>query len=116
MPMKDEQTPRPSPAATRPKEMLREFVQIFHKRGWLNQNIRIAHSNSRYWIFCNETSFHAYRINDHCHLPPGVPGWLVCIVKADRIINDSEMSPFTSTEPSAQDWINCIVNDNFELI
>jgi hypothetical protein len=99
-----------------PADILTQFVGVFEGRGLLNQCIRIKHRDRRYWISCSETRFLAYRMNDHCSVSPGVPGWPVCIVKCDTIINDSDMSSVASTEPSASDWFHCIVNNDFEVI
>jgi hypothetical protein len=40
----------------------------------------------------------------------------VCIITVDQIIDDSEMSRFPSTEPSACDWLRCINDGDFEVI
>lgn len=101
---------------TRPTGILTQLVGVFEEKGLLNQRIRIKHRDRRYWISCSETAFVAYRMNDHGGIPPGVPGWPVCIVRDDQVVNDADMSPVASTEPSADDWFRCIVADDFEII
>ena len=100
----------------RPIEVLEKFVAIFESKGWLNQTLRIKHCEKRYRICCTEREFLAYRINDHCSVLPGFPGWSVCIVTQDQIVEDSDMSAFPSSEPSAHDWLRCVAENNFELI
>lgn len=100
----------------RPKDVLQSFVGIFEGKGWLNQTLRIKHRDRRYRICCTEREFLAYRINDHCSVLPGFPGWSVCIVNSDQIVEDSEMSRFSSSEPSAHEWLRCIAEEDFELI
>lgn len=100
----------------RPAEVLQKFVGVFANKGWLNQTIRIKHRDRRYRILCSEGTFIAYRINDNCGISPGIPGWAVCIVDHDQIIEDSTMSACASTEPGAHDWLRCIANGDFEAI
>jgi hypothetical protein len=96
--------------------ILQSLVGVFESKGWLNQTLRIRHRERRYRIFCSEKKFLAYRINDNCHVSHGFPGWPVCIITTDQVIDDSEMSQFPSTEPSARDWLCCINDGDFELI
>ena len=100
----------------RPTDVLQKFVGIFESKGWLNQTLRIKHHDRRYRICCTNREFLAYRINDHCSVLPGFPGWSVCIVTPDQIVEDSDMSRFSSSEPSAHDWLRCIAEEDFELI
>jgi len=100
----------------KPLDVLQKFVGVFESKGWLNQTLRIKRHDKRYRICCSEEEFFAYRINDHFGVPPGFPGWTVCIVTHDQIIEDSDMSAFSSTELSAYDWLRCIAEDDFELI
>jgi hypothetical protein len=97
-------------------EVLAAFIGLFESKGWLNQTIRIRRSQRRYRISCNETGFIAYRINDHCGISPGIPGWPVCIVTREQVVNDSDLSGLPSTEPGVQDWLRFIMDDDLELI
>ena len=99
-----------------PMDVLRKFVGVFASKGWLNQTLRIEHRDRRYRIICSESEFFAYRINDYCGISPGFPGWPVCIVTPNQVIEDSDLSPFASTEPSAQDWLHCIADCDFKLL
>jgi len=103
-------------AANKPQEALESLVGVFESKGWLDQTLRIRHRERRYRIFCSKKKFLAYRINDKGHVPQGFPGWPVCIITTDQIIDDSEMSQFPSDEPSARDWLRCINDGDFELI
>ncbi len=104
------------PQEKRPPDVLRQFVGIFEGKGWLNQTLRIKHRDRRYRICCTDKEFLAYRINDHCSVLPGFPGWSVCIVTPDQIVEDSHMSAFPSSEPSVNEWLHCIAEEDFELI
>ena len=96
--------------------MLQSLVGIFENNGWLDQTLRIRHRGRRYRIFCSRQKFLAYRINDKGHVQYGYPGWPVCIITTDRIIDDSHMSPFPSNEPGSHEWLRCINDGDFELI
>jgi hypothetical protein len=99
-----------------PPAYLQKFINAFEERGWLNQSIRIRRGNRRYWISCSETRFLAYRINDNCGISPGHPGWLVCMVKNNEVIDNSGMNAFPSAEPSAGEWLRCIALNDLEII
>jgi hypothetical protein len=100
----------------KPVDVLQRFVGLFESKGWLNQTLRIKRRERRYRICCTEKEFSAYRINDHCSVLPGFPGWSVCMVTDDRILEDSDMSAFASSEPNVHDWLDCIAEEDFELI
>jgi hypothetical protein len=114
--MKTQDTRFQNPAEKKPIDVMQDFVLIFSNKGWLNQTLRIKRGDRRYRLFCNERQFFVYRINDHCGGSHGFPGWPVCIVTDEKIIDDSEMCGFASTEPSPHDWLRCIADDDFEFI
>jgi hypothetical protein len=99
-----------------PMDVLRKFITIFTTKGWLNQGLRIMHRDRRYRIYCSESEFLAYRIKDHCNGSRGFPGWFVCSVTQDPIIEDASMCTFTSDEPSVNEWLCCITEGRFEII
>ena len=104
------------PSEKNAPDVLQTFIGLFESKGWLNQTVRIRRRERRYRISCTEMGFIAYRINDHCGVSPGIPGWPVCFVTREQIVDDSDMSRFTSTEPSAGDWLRFIMDDDLELI
>lgn len=106
----------PGASSNMPKDILQEFIGLFARKGWLNHSLRIMHRDKRYRIFCSETEFIAHRINDNCAVSWGFPCWTVCIVTQDQIIEDSDMSKFQSTEPSAQEWFRCIAEGDFQVL
>jgi hypothetical protein len=114
MKQKDKSSRHPIPK--RPPDLLEAFIDVFVSKGWLNQTIRIRHHERRYRISCSETGFMAYRINDHCGISPGIPGWPVCIVTQEQIMDDSDMTIFTSSEPSVHDWLRYIMDEDLVLI
>ena len=99
-----------------PRDVLHKLIEIFASKGWLNKKLRIKYQNKRYWISCNEERFFAYQINENCGLGPGVPGWPVCIIRKDRVYDESGIPDLASITLSMHDWLNIIANQNFELI
>lgn len=105
------------PYDTPSRDILGHFIEAFASRGWLNRNLRIRRQNARYRIFCSETEFMVFRINDNCCVSPGVPGWPVCMVNRECIVEDEHLSSgFAPTEPSAREWLASISDGSFELI
>ena len=114
--MKAKNPPLQNTREKRPTDVLQEFVVLFGNKGWLNRELRIRHRDGRYRIFCSERKFFAYRINDNYKGSWGFPGWPVCIVTHDQIIEDAQTPAFESTGPGAQGWLRCILEDDFDLI
>jgi hypothetical protein len=104
------------PVKKKAGDVLEEFVGIFAVKGWLGQTLRIKHRGKKYRIHCSETGFMAYRINEYCGISHGFPGWPVCFVTPEQIIEDSDMSKFSTSEPSVLDWLRCIADEDIELI
>lgn len=111
--MKTGDTVPRGPVENEPMDVLQRFVEVFISKGRLNQTLRIKHRGRRYRIFCSESKFFAYQINDNFGVSWGFPGWPVCIVTSDQIIDDPEMSGGASTEPSVHDWLRCMAEDDF---
>ena len=114
--MKTGDVPFPSSPEPKPVEILQEFVAVFAGKGWLNQTLRIKHREGRYRVFCSESKFFAYRINDHSGVSWGFPGWPVCIVTHEEIVDDSQGPPLASAGLTAHEWLRCLAGDDFELI
>jgi hypothetical protein len=104
------------PIEKKAKPTLEKFVGIFDSKGWLDKTLRIKYRDRKYRIFCSRTGFVAYRINDYCGVSPGIPGWPVCFVTPDQILEDVDLSEFASTEPGAQEWYQSITDDELEFI
>jgi hypothetical protein len=99
-----------------PALILQEFIDCFTEKGWLNQVLRIQRGDRRYRIFCNETGFFAYRINENHGISPGIPGWPVCLVTAERILDDSAPSKFSSSEPEVREWLRWFIKNDLDLL
>jgi hypothetical protein len=97
-------------------DILFRFVALFREKGWLDRKIKIKYNNFTYRIFCSDTEFLVYRLNDNAGVSPGSPGWPVCLVRQGRVFHDAEMCPFPSTEPDAGRWLSFIAEGALEAI
>lgn len=105
----------PVPDAGLPQVLQQLFV-VFADKGWLDRNVQVKYRDRRYRLSCSEKEFMAYRINDHWGVPPGIPGWLVCIVGPDQFAEHSHVPSLASDEPSAYDWLRCLASGDFEPV
>jgi hypothetical protein len=96
-------------------EVLRQFVCLFESRGWLNRFIGIRSGDGRYRLFCNESRFLAYRMNDSWGVAPGAPGWPVYVVTSDRVFHDGEACAFSRSEPETDEWLRLLIDNDFEV-
>ena len=99
-----------------PPLILQEFIELFTRRGWLDQVLRIQRGERKYRITCNKTGFFAYRINEYHGISPGIPGWPVCLVTSERITNDSALSKFGSTEPEVWEWLRYLTENDLDWL
>lgn len=70
--------------------------QFFRQSGIFGQKISIEHQGQIYRISCDEQTFVIYQVNPQQGIPPGIPGWPVCIV-------NSEPSPEERHAPSLRE-------------
>ncbi len=108
--------PLQDPLTSRAIDLLAKFINLFESKGWLNQTFRIKRRNRKYRICCKESEFLAYRINDHVGVSKGYPGWPVCLITHEQLIEDADVSALGSTEPTAQEWLDCLTEEDFDLL
>jgi len=96
-------------------EVLRQFVAFFNGKGWLNQKVAIRSGGISYLLFCDESRFFAYRMNDNWGVPPGVPGWPVCLVTSDHVFHDRRTCASPASEPSPLEWLRRLMENDFEV-
>jgi hypothetical protein len=74
---------------TSPAQWLRRIQDRFRELGLLGQRLTLSHQGRKYLAACDDRAFTVYRLVEHCHIPPGRPGWPVCLVTADTVIDDT---------------------------
>jgi hypothetical protein len=77
-------TSQPSPA-----ELLRHIQARFRELGIFEQTLTLTHGGEQYQVRCDTQAFAVYRLVAQCHLPPGRPGWPVCLVTAEAVVDET---------------------------
>ena len=89
--------PEPSPA-----ELLQKIQDLFRELGLLGQRVELVHQGQKYLACCDDLSFSIYRLLEHCHIPPGAPGWPVCLVTEETVIDETSPPHLKEDEFSCQ--------------
>jgi hypothetical protein len=76
-------------ADTSPAELLRLIQARFRDWGLMGQRLTLSYQGREYIVSCDETAFTVYRRVRRSHLPPGRPGWPVCLVTADAVLDET---------------------------
>jgi hypothetical protein len=96
-------------------EVLKRLVGVFETRGWLNRQIVIRNGRGRYRLFCSESRFLVCRMNESWGIPPGAPGWPVCMVTREGFFHDRSVCAFAAEEPQTDEWLRVLVENDFEV-
>jgi len=93
-------------------ELLAEIQALFRELDIFEQRLTLTYQGRQYLASCDAHAFAVYRLNPHCHVPPGAPGWPVCLVTGEMAVDETgapclEEDEFTSglTLP---DWLSLI--------
>ncbi len=89
--------PEPSPA-----ELLQKIQDLFRELGLLGQRVELVHQGRKYLACCDDHSFSIYRLLEQCHIPPGAPGWPVCLVTEETVIDETSPPHLKEDEFSCQ--------------
>ena len=66
----------------------------FSRKGLLRRAVRFTADDKIYSVRCDEDCFTVYCINKRPHLPPGLPGWMVCRISSDDCFSLDESGDF----------------------
>jgi hypothetical protein len=102
-----EPTPQPSPA-----ELLSRIQDRFRELGLFGSTLTLTYKGENYLVRCDARSFAVYRLVEQCHVPPGRPGWPVCLVTGEVVVDETS-PPFLPEDEfasglSLQDWLELI--------
>jgi hypothetical protein len=78
-----------SPAQISPAEMLARIQDRFRELGIFGQNLSLTYQAEKYLVSCDAEAFTVYRLVSHCHVPPGRPGWPVCLVTGEVMVDET---------------------------
>jgi hypothetical protein len=59
-------------------ELFSHIKEEFVRRGLLKKVVRLRSNGDQYSVRCDDDCFTLYRVNSNSHIPPGMPGWMVC--------------------------------------
>jgi hypothetical protein len=96
-----------------PPSLLLEYIQnLFKKWSIYNQKLTLQHEGDTYVFSCHDTAFVVYRLLPAAGKPPGAPGWPVCLVTTEGVID--ECSPpyhnedYFASHLGLADWLAII--------
>jgi hypothetical protein len=95
-----------------PDELLRRIQARFRELGLFGTPLTLTHKGENYLAACDDQAFAVYRLVDQCHLSPGRPGWPVCLVTHEAVVD--ETSPPHPAEDefasgfSLEEWLEYI--------
>jgi hypothetical protein len=96
-----------------PAELLQKIQDLFRELGLLGQRVELVHQGRKYLACCDDLSFSIYRLLEHCHIPPGAPGWPVCLVTEETVVDETSPPHHPEDEFSSgltlQNWLDLIV-------
>jgi hypothetical protein len=72
-----------------PAELLGRIQARFRERGCFGATLTLDHQGEKYLVRCDDLSFAVYRLVENCHVSPGRPGWPVCLVTAETVVDET---------------------------
>ncbi len=76
-------------AETSPADLLQRIQNLFRELDLFGKRLTLTHGGQQYLVSCDETAFTVYRLVTQCHIPPGRPGWPVCLVTAETASDET---------------------------
>jgi hypothetical protein len=74
---------------TPPAEALSRIQAHFRDLGLFGQTLTVTYKAKQYLARCDEQAFAVYRVVRRGHLPPGRPGWPVCLVTEEVLVDET---------------------------
>jgi len=97
---------------TSPAQLLQKIQERFRELGLLEKTLTLSHRGHQYLARCDDHAFTVYRLLGHSHLPPGAPGWPVCLVTAESLTDETcpphDPEDEFSSGLTLQDWLEMI--------
>ena len=93
-------------------ELLARIQDLFREWDLFAKHLTLTHHGQKYLVSCDDHGFAIYRLNPHCHVPPGAPGWPVCLVTRETAADETS-PPLTAEDEftsglTLQDWLSLI--------
>jgi hypothetical protein len=101
-----------STSQTSPAEMLAQIQGRFRELGIFGQTLTLTYKAEKYLVSCDAQAFAVYRLVEHYHVPPGQPGWPVCLVTAGVVVDETSPPHLPEDEfasgLSLEEWLDLI--------
>ena len=95
-----------------PAELLGRIQARFRELGIFGSPLTLTHNGEKYLATCDDRVFAVYRLVEHCHVPPGHPGWPVCLVTAEAVVDETSPPQMPEDEfasgLSLEEWLQLI--------
>jgi hypothetical protein len=95
-----------------PARLLPHIQKLFKQLGIYNQKLTLQHEGDEYAFSCHDQAFVVYRLLPVAGKSPGPPGWPVCLVTAEGVMDECS-PPFQEEDYFAShlglaDWLAII--------
>jgi hypothetical protein len=101
-----------STSQTSPAEMLYRIQDRFRELGLFGRTLTLTHKGEKYLVSCGDQAFAVYRLVEKCHVSPGQPGWPVCLVTEEVMVDETSPPHLPEDEFSSglglEEWLNLI--------
>jgi hypothetical protein len=95
-----------------PAELLGRIQARFRELGFFGSPLTLTHNGENYLAACDDQAFAVYRLLNQGHVPPGHPGWPVCLVTAKAVVDETSPPHLADDEfasgLSLQGWLDLI--------
>jgi hypothetical protein len=95
-----------------PAELLGRIQARFRELGLFGSPLTLTHKGENYLAACDDQAFAVYRLVGQCHVPPGRPGWPVCLVTAEAVVDETSPPHQPEDEfasgPGLNEWLRLI--------
>jgi hypothetical protein len=72
-----------------PPAVLSRIQARFRELGLWGRDLTVTHGGKTFLVTCDDQAFTVYRRLRRGHLPPGRPGWPVCLVTEEMVVDES---------------------------
>jgi hypothetical protein len=95
-----------------PAELLGRIQARFRELGLFGSPVTLTHNGENYLAACDDRAFAVYRLVSQCHVPPGRPGWPVCLVTHETVVDETS-PPYPAEDEfasglSLKEWLDLI--------
>jgi hypothetical protein len=95
-----------------PAELLGRIQARFRELGCFGSPLTLTHKGKKYLAACDDRAFAVYRLVDQGHLSPGRPGWPVCLVTAEAVVDETSPPHLPEDEFASglglKEWLDLI--------